>query len=61
MKTENKTDQKQAVLITGASTEIGNATPEAQYPAGPGAKKMKMLARFPRAMRDNMLYKEFYN
>lgn len=40
---------------------IGNAKPKAQYLVGPGAKKMKMLARFPRAMRDNMLYKAIYN
>lgn len=39
---------------------IRNAKPKAQYLAGPGAKKMKMLARFPRAMRDNMLYKAIY-
>ncbi|MGQ7868748.1 SDR family NAD(P)-dependent oxidoreductase [Sunxiuqinia sp. sy24] len=40
---------------------IGNSKPKAQYLVGPGAKKMKMLSRFPRAMRDNMLYKAIYN
>jgi short-subunit dehydrogenase len=39
---------------------ISNEKPKAQYLVGPGAKKMKMLARFPRAMRDNMLYKAIY-
>ena len=40
---------------------IANVKPKAQYLVGPGAKKMKMLARFPRAMRDSMLYKAIYN
>ena len=40
---------------------ISTTKPKAQYLVGPGAKKMKMLARFPRAMRDNMLYKAIYN
>jgi NADP-dependent 3-hydroxy acid dehydrogenase YdfG len=39
---------------------ISKTKPKAQYLVGPGAKKMKMLARFPRAMRDNMLYKAIY-
>ena len=43
------------------AVSIGTAKPKAQYLVGPGAKKMKMLARFPRAMRDNMLYKAIYN
>ncbi len=30
------------------------------YLVGPGAKKMKMLSRFPVKMRDNMLYKAIY-
>lgn len=30
---------------------------KSQYLVGPGAKKMKMLSRFPVKMRDNMLYK----
>ena len=40
---------------------LSNSKPKAQYLVGPGAKKMKMLARFPRAMRDNMLYRAIYN
>lgn len=40
---------------------LSSAKPKAQYLAGPGAKKMKILARFPRAMRDNMLYKAIYS
>lgn len=39
---------------------ISHAKPKAQYLVGPGAKKMKMLARFPRVMRDNMLYRAIY-
>lgn len=39
---------------------LGDVKPKAQYLVGPGAKKMKMLARFPQAMRDNMLYKAIY-
>lgn len=31
--------------------------PKSQYLVGPGAKKMKVLSRFPVKMRDNMLYK----
>ena len=30
--------------------------PKTQYLVGPGARKMKMLSRFPAKMRDNMLY-----
>lgn len=31
--------------------------PKSQYLVGPGARKMKVLSRFPLKMRDNMLYK----
>jgi short-subunit dehydrogenase len=37
-----------------------NPKPKAQYLIGPGAKKMKVLARFPQKMRDNMLYKAIH-
>jgi short-subunit dehydrogenase len=39
---------------------LSSAKPKRQYLIGPGAKKMKMLARFPVKMRDNMLYKALY-
>ena len=39
---------------------LGISKPKAQYLIGPGTKKMKMLAGFPRKMRENMLYKAIY-
>ena len=39
---------------------VSNVKTKAQYLVGPGAKKMKMLACFPQAIRDNMLYKAIY-
>lgn len=39
---------------------LNNSKPKAQYLVGPGAKKMKILARFSTRMRDNMLYKAIY-
>jgi hypothetical protein len=52
----------EAIEVAKAIEEsLGSKKPKAQYLAGPGAKKMKILARFPRAMRDNMLYKAIYN
>jgi short-subunit dehydrogenase len=38
------------------SRAIMEEKPKTQYLVGPGAKKMKMLSRFPVKMRDNMLY-----
>lgn len=38
------------------SKALMDVTPESQYLVGPGAKKMKVLSRFPRKMRDKMLY-----
>jgi len=35
--------------------------PKTQYLIGPGAKKMKVLSRFPVKMRDKMLYKAIHN
>lgn len=35
--------------------------PKSQYLIGPGAKKMKVLSRFPAKMRDNMLYKAIHS
>jgi len=40
---------------------LSNPKPKAQYLAGPGAKKMKIFARFPQAIRDNMMYNAIYN
>ena len=34
--------------------------PKTQYLIGPGAKKMKVLARFPVRLRDKMMYKAIY-
>jgi short-subunit dehydrogenase len=42
------------------SRAIMEEKPKTQYLVGPGAKKMKMLSRFPVKMRDNMLYKAIY-
>ena len=42
------------------SDAVSSSKPKAQYIIGPGAKKMKMLAGFPRKMRDNMLYNAIY-
>jgi len=39
---------------------ISQPKPKAQYLIGPGAKKMKVLSRFPMGLRDNMLYKAIY-
>lgn len=39
------------------SKALLEAHPKSQYLVGPGAKKMKVLSRFPVKMRDNMLYK----
>lgn len=43
-----------AKVISRALLEVH---PKSQYLVGPGAKKMKVLSRFPVKMRDNMLYK----
>ncbi len=42
------------------SSAIMEEKPKTQYLVGPGAKKMKMLSRFPVKMRDNMLYKAIH-
>lgn len=42
------------------SVALIDAKPKAQYLVGPGAKKMKVLSRFPQNMRDNMLYKTIH-
>jgi NADP-dependent 3-hydroxy acid dehydrogenase YdfG len=42
------------------SDAILEEKPKTQYLVGPGAKKMKMLSRFPVKMRDNMLYKAIH-
>jgi short-subunit dehydrogenase len=42
------------------SRAIMEEKPKTQYLVGPGAKKMKMLSRFPVKMRDNMLYKAIH-
>lgn len=39
------------------SSALLDLRPKAQYLIGPGAKKMKVLSRFPLKMRDNMLFK----
>jgi len=39
---------------------LSSSKPKAQYLIGPGTKKMKMLAGFPRKMRENMLFKAIY-
>ncbi|WP_321368448.1 SDR family NAD(P)-dependent oxidoreductase [uncultured Draconibacterium sp.] len=39
---------------------LNNRKPKAQYLIGPGAKKMKVLAGFPRKMRDKMLFNAIY-
>ncbi|MBE9512045.1 MAG: SDR family NAD(P)-dependent oxidoreductase [Bacteroidetes bacterium] len=39
---------------------LNRPKPKAQYLIGPGAKKMKVLSRFPSGMRDNLLYKAIY-
>jgi len=46
-----------ARVISGA---IQEERPKTQYLVGPGAKKMKMLSRFPVKMRDKMLYKAIH-
>jgi short-subunit dehydrogenase len=43
------------------SDAIMKAKPKTQYLVGPGAKKMKILSRFPVKMRDNMLYNAIHN
>lgn len=43
-----------AKVISNALLDV---TPRIQYLIGPGAKKMKVLSRFPVKMRDRMLYK----
>jgi NAD(P)-dependent dehydrogenase (short-subunit alcohol dehydrogenase family) len=44
--------------------KIGDAiidnNPKSQYLIGPGAKKMRVLGKFPAKMRDKMLYKAIY-
>ncbi|WP_052670489.1 SDR family NAD(P)-dependent oxidoreductase [Draconibacterium sediminis] len=51
----------EAVEVAKVITKsLSNPKPKAQYLAGPGAKKMKIFARFPRSMRDNMIYKAIY-
>lgn len=42
------------------SQALIHAKLKSQYLIGPGAKKMKVLSRFPSGMRDNMLYKAIY-
>ena len=42
------------------SDALSSSKPKAQYIIGPGAKKMKVLAGFPRKMTDNMLYNAIY-
>lgn len=46
-----------ARVISKALMEV---KPKSQYLVGPGAKKMKMLSRFPEKMRDKMLYKAIH-
>jgi len=49
-------------------TEVGkivglaltSAKPKSEYLVGPGAKKMKNLARLPRGLRDRMMYQALY-
>jgi len=49
-------------------TEVGrivakaltSGSPRAEYLVGPGAKKMKNLARLPRGLRDRMMYQALY-
>lgn len=42
------------------SKALREANPKSQYLVGPGAKKMKVLSRFPRKMGDAMLYKAIH-
>jgi NAD(P)-dependent dehydrogenase (short-subunit alcohol dehydrogenase family) len=39
---------------------LGSRKPKPQYLIGPGAKKMKYLARLPVGMRDRMMYRAIY-
>lgn len=39
---------------------LGPGKPKARYLVGPGARKMKNLARLPRALRDRMMYQAIY-
>ena len=51
----------EAVEVAKAIAEaLNRPKPKAQYLVGPGARKMKVLSRFPSGMRDNMLYKAIY-
>jgi NAD(P)-dependent dehydrogenase (short-subunit alcohol dehydrogenase family) len=43
-----------------AARALTDARPRAQYLVGPGAKKMKNLARLPVSLRDGLMYKAIY-